>query len=130
MGMSYVIGNIVINGSYLSGDTDKYITKNEGWRIGIGGNYRYWLTDFLYAEGQAGIEYSHVSIEVKQGTKTESNSDGNVGMFLTPRIGLPLFKLWGGKLGVVAGYRWDFNKFKFSKDYTDKYFTIGITFVN
>lgn len=128
LGFSMIFNYVVVNFSGIIGDTDKYITKNNAWRAGIGGNYRYWFVNFLYAEGQAGVEYSHASIEYKiDKNNKEKDSDGNVGLFVTPRIGLKLFKLWDIDWGITAGYRWDFNKFKFDKDHTDKYFTIGIS---
>lgn len=123
MGFSMVFNYLVFNVSWISGDTDKYIEKNEGWRAGVGLNYRHWLTDFLYIEGQAGVEYSHATLKMKGGDK---NSDGDFGMFVTPRVGVPLLNIADAKWGIVAGYRWDFNKFKFSKEYTADYFTIGI----
>ena len=123
MGITWVFNYLVINASFLSGDTDKYIEKNEGWRAGIGANYRHWLADFIYIEGQAGVEYSHSTIKMKGGDK---NSDGDVGLFVTPRVGIPFLNIANTKWGIVAGYRWDFNKFKFKKENTDDYFTIGI----
>ena len=123
LGMTWVFNHFAINFSWLEGDTNQYITKNEGWRAGIGLNYRHWLSDFFYIEGQAGIEYTHATLKMKGGDKY---SDGDFGLFLTPRIGIPLINISDGKLGIVAGYRWDFNKFKFSKENTADYFTIGI----
>ena len=123
MGLTWVFNSLVLNFSWLAGDTDKYIEKNEGWRAGVGFNYRHWLSDFLYIEGQAGLEYSHVTVKIKGG---DSESDGNLGLFVTPRVGIPLLTIGDAKWGIVAGYRWDFNKFKFKKEYTDDYFTIGI----
>ena len=125
LGWTGIINNFMFNVSWLSGDTDKYVTKNSGWRAGIGGNYRYWLTNFLYAEGSAGVEYSHYSVEYKVDNKTSKESDGDFGLFVTPRIGVKLFKIANDYYGIVAGYRWDFNKFKFKKENTDDYFTIG-----
>lgn len=128
LGFSMIFDYVVLNFSSISGDTDKYITKNDAWRAGLGGNYRYWIANFIYAEGQAGIEYSHASLEYKIDSKNKKKeSDGNIGLFVTPRIGLKLFKLWDIDWGVTAGYRWDFNKFKFDKEHTDDYFTIGIS---
>jgi len=126
MGIGWVFSPVVINASFISGDTNKYVTKNEGWRVGLGGNYRFWIAKPLFIEAQAGVEYTHVTLETKVNGQKDKNSEGNFGMFLTPRIGLKLFKLWDANMGIIAGYRWDFNKFKFDKDYTDKYFTIGI----
>jgi len=128
LGFSMIFDYVVVNFSGIIGDTDKYITKNDAWRVGLGGNYRYWIANFLYAEGQAGVEYSHASLEYKiDKNNKEKESDGNVGLFVTPRIGLKLLKLWGINWGITVGYRWDFNKFKFDKEYTDDYLTIGIS---
>ncbi|MBR1879409.1 MAG: hypothetical protein IJ804_01440 [Prevotella sp.] len=127
LGMTWVFNHIVLNGSMISGETNSYIKKNEGWRIGLGLNYRHWLANFLFIEGQAGVEYTHGTVEIKVSkNETSENSEGNFGMFLTPRVGLKALKIAGTDWGVVAGYRWDFNKFKFDKDYTAKYFTIGL----
>lgn len=126
LGLTWVANYLVINASFLQGDTDANIKKNEGWRAGIGGNYRYWFSNAIFAEAQAGVEYTHVSQEYNYNGYTNKDSDGNVGLFFTPRLGAKLFTVSDINVGVVAGYRWDFNKFKFKKEYTDDYFTIGI----
>ena len=64
------------------------------------------------------------SFEVEYGEDKES--DGNLGLFVTPKIGLRLFTWDEIDWGIQAGYRWDFQEFKFSKAYTADYFTIGI----
>lgn len=131
-GLSYnlIFNHLLLNFRMVSGDTNSVVTSNEAWSAGVGYNYRYWLAKSLYLEGQAGVEYAHATLEYKDSNrKTVKDSNGDFGLFLSPRIGLNLFKLWDCDWGVVAGYRWDFNKFKFSKEYTSDYFTIGLSIV-
>ena len=109
--------------SMVEGETNSYVTKNSGWRVGAGYNYRYWLNKSVYVEGTAGVEYSHSKVEYKEG---EGEKGGNFGLFATPKVGIKLFKWDDTDWGIQAGYRWDFNKFKFSKEYTADYFTVGI----
>ena len=131
-GLSYnlIIDHFLLSGRLISGETNSVVKSNEAWSVGVGYNYRYWLAKYLYVEGQAGVEYTHATLEYKDSNKkTVKDSNGDFGLFLTPRIGLKLFKLWDTDWGVVAGYRWDFNKFKFSKENTSDYFTIGLSVV-
>ena len=123
--MDFTFGNLDLQYQYITGETNKSITKNKGWRAGIGYNYRHWLTNRLYVEGIAGVQYSHATIEVYG----EKESDGNLGLWASPKVGVLLFNI-GGKtepmwIGLQAGYRWDVNEFKFKKGYTADYFTIG-----
>jgi len=80
----------------------------------------------LYVEGVIGVQYSHQSVKAADG---EKESEGNLGLWASPKIGVLLINtsksepLW---IGLQAGYRWDVNEFKFKKDYTNDYFTIGI----
>lgn len=136
MEFNMVFNHLMLTGSLISGETNNYVTKNDGWRAGLGYNYRYWLGKSVFIEGAVGIEYSHASVEVKTYTGTSKTgraqyetakaSDGNWGLFLYPRIGTRLFKIADVDYGLYAGYRWDFNEFKFSKEYTADYFTVGI----
>ena len=131
-GLSYnlIFNHLLLNLRMVSGDTNSTVTSNESWSVGVGYNYRYWLAKSLYIEGQAGVEYAHATLKYKDDNKKiVKDSNGDFGLFLSPRIGLNLFKLWDCDWGVVAGYRWDFNKFKFSKEYTSDYFTIGLSVV-
>lgn len=122
-GFNIVYNHFALCLSMMEGDTNSYVTKNSGWRAGLGYNYRYWLNKSIYVEGTAGVQYSHSKIEYQD---EEGESGGNLGLFATPKVGVKLFT-WGDYTwGIQAGYRWDFNKFKFSKAYTADYFTIGI----
>ena len=77
----------------------------------------------VYIEGSAGVQYTHAKMQLKG---EDAKSDGNFGLFVTPKVGVKLFT-WDETIwGVQAGYRWDFAEFKFSKEYTADYFTIGI----
>lgn len=127
-GFNLIVDNFLINFKTIMGDTDSYVTKNESWGIGLGGNRRYWLTKFFFVEGQAGVEYVHTSLEYKvDKNKTTKDSNGDLGLFVTPRIGIKLGKFLGSQIGIVAGYRCDFAKFKFNKEYTSDYFTVGFS---
>lgn len=123
--MDVTIKNFHFQYQGFNGETNKTITKNKGWRAGIGYNYRHWLTNRLYVEGVAGVQYSRATVEVYK----EKESEGNLGLWVSPKVGVLLFNI-GGKtepiwFGLQAGYRWDVNEFKFEKGYTADYFTIG-----
>lgn len=142
--MDMTFGYLDINGGWISGKTNDYIKDNSGWQICVGGNYRYWLGKSFFIEGKAGVGYYHSSVEMRlpSGTKTttilgkshtsttyttEKESNGEFGLYVSPRAGLHVGKIAGCDWSIVAGYRWDFIKFKFDKDYTNDYFTIGIS---
>lgn len=133
-------GGLVLKGAITSGKTNSDITKNEGWNIGIGYGYRYWFNKMFFVEGQAGVGYYHGTVEMryedgvndhysvalghytttKYSKKKDSN--GEFGCFFQPRIGVNIAKGYG----LFAGYNWDFIKFKFNKDYTSDYFSVGM----
>ena len=62
---------------------------------------------------------------VKSKTTDDKASDSNLGLFITPRLGIKLFN----NCTLVAGYRWDIDEFKFKKEYTVDYFTLGLNWV-
>lgn len=144
LGLNLSVGHVVLTGGLTFGDKPEGITENEGWNIGLGYGYRYWLGKSLFVEGQVGAAYYHGTIKYRyvsdtQGHygvsgryyttntyATEKETSSEFGAFLTPRVGLKLFKFKDQKIGLVAGYRWDFVKFKFDKEHTADYFTIGI----
>ena len=121
---------------------------NKGKYVGIGGHYRYWFNKWLYCEGNLGVFYGNTSFEYEveevrtmhydtpalgegdrtyTATRTEEDSDGGFGLFLTPRLGVKIFTLKNGNaLSLGAGYRWNFGDFKFDKEHTSDYFSIGI----
>ena len=123
MGFNLVAKHFALNFSWIEGETNSYVEKNSGWKLGAGYNQRYWLNKSIYVEGTAGIQYAHGKVKTTGG---EEESNGNLGLFATPKIGIKLFTLNDQVWGVQAGYRWDFSEFKFSKEYTADYFTIGI----
>lgn len=129
------------------GETNETVTENSSWGLNIGANYRYWLGKVLFLEAEGGLVYGHakVSIRTKTGESghyspsgvwipkyeyTEDTwSDGNMGFYITPRIGLRICKIGKGGLALVAGYRWHFSEFKFSKEHTSDFFTVGLNLV-
>lgn len=123
--MDVTIKHLHLQYQGLDGEKNKYITKNKVWRAGIGYNQRYWFAKRLYVEGVIGIQYSHQSVKAADG---EKESDGSLGLWTSPKVGILLFNLsksdpmW---IGLQAGYRWDVNEFKLKKDYTNNYFTVG-----
>ena len=122
MGFNLIYNHVMVGFSWLWGDTNDTVTKNDGWRVSLGYNYRYWLGKAVFIEGTAGFEYCHVSTEYKtqstSGTrnsiplaqqlsgsnrpKTEirKDSNGDFGLFLYPRVGV--------KLGKVSGTDWGY----------------------
>lgn len=132
MGFDCIFNYLMFTGSFRSGETNSIVTENSAWSAGIGGHNRYWIGKRFYIEGNAGVEYVHATMKTKVYTKkyeTEKASDGDFALFLHPHIGLRLFKLFGAECGITAGYRWEFVKFKFSKEYTNDFFTVGIATV-
>lgn len=148
LGMNFVFNHILVTCATNSGnENNDYFRNASGWYAGLGYNYRYYFSNSFFIEGRAGVAYYHGSYEYKtetssnktrnaplqlgkdktSSTKWEKESNGEFGMFISPRIGLKLFKIWGNDLNVVAGYRWDFQKFKFKKENTADYFTAGIS---
>ena len=120
-GATLVADNFTLNGGWVESDYDKYV-KSSAWRIGAGYNYRIWLNSSLFIDGAVGVQYTHAKVEYGE----DKERDGNLGLFVTPKIGLRLFTWDEIDWGIQAGYRWDFQEFKFSKAYTADYFTIGI----
>jgi hypothetical protein len=146
LGYDMIFNSIIITGSFGNGETNDDITANDRWTIGAGGHYRYWFGKNVYAEGSAGIEYIHSSVEYKVETGetqyqignntythptygTQKDSNGDFGMFIAPRFGICLGKVFGSVMSITAGYRWDCAKFKFTKEYTSDCFTLGVGFV-
>lgn len=123
IGATFVANHLNINFSLIDGDKNAYIEENSAWRIGAGYNHRFWLNSFLFLEGAVGAQYTHSKVKYDGGGK---DSEGNIGMFVTPKVGLKLFHWSDIDWGIQAGYRWDFHKFKFTKEYTADYFTIGL----
>lgn len=116
-------GNRVLMGlGYQFGETNDYITDNYQYIATLGYDYRYYFNEKFFIDGQAGLFYKSSTVKAED----EDMSDDCFGFYIAPKIGLNLCKLWGKNLGIQAGYRWDFNKFKTSKEYKNDYFTIGL----
>lgn len=146
IGLNIFIKNVYLSVATLSfDDIEKSIRNRSGWNVSAGYDYRYYLAKIFYIEGRAGIGYEHVSAEYAAGeksterhsisgtytsTSTEWKKEGNGEFFLTvnPRVGVKVCKIWGSDFNIIAGYRWDFVKFKFDKDNTIDYFTVGAAF--
>ena len=140
VGLDYVVSYLNVNASYIFGKTDDTVKDNAGWQIGIGGNYRYNISKVFYVEGRAGIGYYHWSSKYRyqSGEKEVGPSWGNhhttvatydykkntaneAELYVSPRVGIHITK----NFSIVAGYRWNFIKFKFDKEHTNDYFSIG-----
>ena len=139
----------VIDAGYSSAGSDGVDVSS--WYVGIGGHYRYWFNKWLFIEGNIGVLYGHTSIDIdydsgsystrakpnnfkdnvgtgssSTGSDSYDDSDGAFGLFFTPRLGIRLFKFGNSDIALVGGYRWNFSDFKFDKEHTSDYFTIGI----
>ncbi len=121
--MDVTLNKLHLQYQNIDGEKNKNITKNKVWRAGVGYNERFWFGERLYLEGVVGVQYSHASVKAYG----EKESEGNLGLWVSPKVGLLLFKVdsEGMMIGLQAGYRWDVNEFKFKKGYTVDYFTIG-----
>ena len=135
IGMNWVFNHVILGGSAGWGEESDYIKDPKAWSLYLGGNHRYFLgTRAVWIEGRAMVGYRHASMSVATYSSSRSSkivwedeSDGALFLGISPRFGVNLIHFKNGDiLSVVAGYRWDFNKFKFDKDNTIKYFTIGV----
>lgn len=145
-GMSIRLKHVMVGYDFLFGETNSTVTENNAWNISAGGNYRHWLGKRFFMEGTAGLGYFHNTLEYKvaSGTETyyifgkpysrtkytsEKNKNGEIGLFINPRIGIKLFNFTkaGLSCALTVSYRWNFLKFKFKKEYTQDYFTVGLS---
>lgn len=135
IGMNYVFNHVILGGSVAWGEESDYKKDVTVWNAYLGANHRYFLgTRSVWIEGRAMVGYKHGSMKVatyssSRSSKIEWEKESEGGLFLgiSPRFGVNLIHFKNGDiLSVVAGYRWDFYKFKFNKENTSKYFTIGV----
>lgn len=127
LGFLHIQAGYVDLGWYFGfGEENDYISSNE-WNKGfLGGCYEFGANPF-YINLAAGLMYSHSVITYGSGSSKQEEKNGEFGLYLNPRINLYFYTSEsGGKVGVTAGYHWDFVKFKFDEDYTDKYWSFGI----
>jgi len=117
-----VVKYIIFGLEYNFGKTPEGVTSNSGLEIYLGGNYRYYLTENFYFEGRllAGYYQWDVKYNKKIGIDDQKQREAFVG--LSPRAGIKF-----GKLGISAGYRWDWVKMKFDKENCLDRFTVGLT---
>lgn len=146
LGIDLTAGHFNLGFNYAKGDETDYLKNNNSWSLSAGYNGRYWLSESFYIEARGGLQYTRGSYEIVTGTKEivktigygsnkktytttvnvwEEESSGNWGLYLNPRIGLAL----GKSAAITAGYEWNFNDFKFDKEHTSDYFTVGLSFL-
>lgn len=146
LGIDAVFNHFNIGFKYAKGEENDYLKDNKSWALSMGYNGRYWLGPSIYIEARAGLQYVSASCEIVTGTKEntktvgygsnkktytttetiwEEVSDSNFGLYLNPRVGLAL----GESVAVTAGYEWDISEFKFDKEHTNDYFTLGISYI-
>lgn len=120
------------------GNTNDIVTDNSSLHIDLGYAPRYWFSTYFFIEGYVGVGYASGSITTKtpviktsskgytySSSETTETKNHNFYLSLTPRIGVRISKSWA----IQAGYRFDFAKFKFDKEYRADYFTIGVTWL-
>lgn len=146
LGLDLVANHFNLGFNYAKGDETDYLKNNSSWSLSMGYNGRYWLAESFYIEARGGVQYGSSSYEMVTGTKQvtktigygsnkktytttvnvwEEESDSSFGLYLNPRIGLA----FGKSVAVTAGYEWNFNDFKFDKEHTSDYFTLGLSFL-
>ncbi|CDD51588.1 unknown [Bacteroides sp. CAG:875] len=143
LGIGLAWKHLLLNYSLKSGETQSPVTENSGWDVGIGAHYRFWYKNLLFLDADLGVRYAHWKFKYTTKEQTgghttpsgvyipeydydnQSESNGNFGLFISPKIGVNLYK----GVSIAAGYRWDFSKFKFDKDHIGDYFTLGLIFV-
>lgn len=125
LGMNWTISYFVFGYDFLEGKKGDSFSRNDGYEIFIGGNYRYHLADFFYIEGRIIAGYYHWKTEYKaKGYKDLNNSVDEAFFGISPRAGIKI-----KKVAISAGYRWDWIKMKFKKENCLDRFTIGLTFI-
>lgn len=127
IGMRWDASFFLFEFDYMAGETNKYVKESTSWNIGLGANYRHWLAKWLYVEGSAALAYYHSKVEYDFDGENRKEKGNEVGLYVTPRVGLRLIKTKNTNISVVGGYRWDFIKFKFDKDHMRDNFTVGIS---
>lgn len=115
------------------GKTNDVLTRNWAWNIFIGWQDRYFLFKNFFVEGKIVIKWENYKSKMKMPAydkdgnetyKEESIYNDYLGLVVSPRVGLKFCK----KFAITAGYRWDFNKFKFKKKDTMDFFTVGVDY--
>ena len=125
LGMNWTISYFVLGYDFLEGKKGDSFSRNDGYEIFIGGNYRYHLADFFYIEGRIIAGYYHWKTEYKaKGYKDLNNSVDEAFFGISPRAGIKI-----KKVAISAGYRWDWIKMKFKKENCLDRFTIGLTLI-
>ncbi len=142
LGVGFMYKNFTLGLKFYDMDDVNSFAENY-YQLGanIGYNLRYWLGESFYIEARAGVQYLHTSFESLLGETTttvgygnnektytglevwDEVSDGNFGLFVTPRVGLVL----GKSISLTAGYEWNFLDFKFDKEHQSDYFTVGLS---
>ena len=125
LGMNWTVSYFVFGYDFLEGKKGDSFSRNDGYEIFIGGNYRYHLADFFYIEGRIIAGYYHWKTEFKAKDYKDLNNSADEAFFgISPRAGLK-YK----KVAISAGYRWDWIKMKFKKENCLDRFTIGLTLI-
>ncbi len=123
-GASLVLGGLVFNGTYGSlTELPNSIDKQVSWSAGVGLNKRIYIFNALYIEGRAGAAYSESITEYT--SSSDPKKYGSWGGFANARAGLKLLD----NTCVNVGYKWNFEEFNFSNEYTSTYMTLGLTFL-
>jgi len=121
-----IAAHFLIETGYYVGKTNSNVITNHGSHAAFGINKSF-HKDKVFLSVAGGLEYATATMETKYGNVRNYSSNSNFGLFLFPRVGAADLLTWGKtRLGVVVGYRWDFAKFKFSKEYTSDNFTVGV----
>ncbi len=149
VGMDLLFNHFLVGYAFGWGKDTDYIKDQSSWQIELGGNHRFFLgTKYLFLEARAMVGYAHGKFKYVAGTETktstsgvgrmerthtytttkwEEESNGDFYLAVSPRLGLNLIQLKNGRnIAIVCGYRWNFTKFKFDKDHTSDFLTIGI----
>ncbi len=113
----------LINAGCHIGEDSDFIERNNRWYIGVGGNARFWLNNFLFLEGNVGVAFYHTDLEFNSYSHRAEYTEDEFGFFLAPRVGLNI-----KGLDLLIGYRWDFVDFKFGRNNRHDYFTIALGF--
>ena len=145
----FYLGGGVTNGKDVKYGGETIARNRKGWYVGVGYNYRYYISSRFYIEGRARILYAHNSAEYNMGevrsssraipsnlgqnhsssssSSWEKESDGGIGFGIAPQIGICLYQAKSGSdICLIGGYHWIFSEFKFDKEHKSDYFSVGL----
>lgn len=114
---AYTFNGFAVDAAYMHSSVGKYSANS--FSVGLGWMDHFMITDSFFIGGKVIAAYKSVSSSYDGQSGDDSDM---IVLRVNPFLGYALSE----SLAITAGYNWDFNKFKFSKEYTADFFTVGI----